>query len=74
MASVRQAMSLLDVSRPTILKWLEDGKFPNATKADGKTGDWNIPRSDIEAVRQERIDALLEEVEHLRLLSKSRYQ
>ena len=32
MASVREVMTLLDVSRPTVLKWLSDGKFPNADK------------------------------------------
>ena len=74
MASVRQAMTLLDVSRPTIQKWLDDGKFPNATKEDGKTGEWSIPREDIEVVRQERIDALKQEIAHLQSLANVSYQ
>lgn len=74
MATVRDTMTLLDVSRPTVMKWLRDGKFPNANKEDGTTGEWNIPRQDIEVVRQELIADLHSQIEHLQFLAKSKRQ
>jgi antirestriction protein len=74
MASVRDAMTLLNVSRPTVMKWLQDGKFENAAKDDGLTGEWNIPRQDIEAVRQELIADYESKIERLMELSKLSWQ
>lgn len=74
MASVRDTMALLDVSRTTVMKWLDDGRFPNAEKEDGKTGSWFIPRQDIEVVRAELIADLNAQIEHLQLLAKSTRQ
>lgn len=70
MASVREAMTLLDVSRPTVLKYLSDGKLSGAIKRDGLTGEWDIPREAIEAVRQERINALRREISKLERLAE----
>lgn len=74
MASVRDTMTLLNVSRPTVMKWLQDGKFENAAKDDGLTGEWNIPRQDIEAVRQELIADHESKIERLIELSKLSWQ
>ena len=74
MASVREAMALLDVSRPTLLKWISDGRFPNAGKAEGTTGEWSIPRKDIEAVRQELIGDLRRQIGELEKLAALDYQ
>jgi predicted DNA-binding transcriptional regulator AlpA len=71
MASVRDAMALLDVSRPTIMKWLSDDRFPNAIKEDGRTGEWNIPRTDIEEIRAELIADLKAQIQHLEVLAQS---
>lgn len=70
MASVRETMTLLDVSRPTVLKYLSDGKFPGAVKREGATGEWDIPREDVEAVRQERIITLRREISKLERLAE----
>lgn len=70
MASVRETMTLLDISRPTVLKYLERGRFPGAEKRDGVTGEWDIPRNEIEAVRQERIEALRREISKLEKLAE----
>ena len=66
MASVRQTMELLNVSRTTMLKWLAEDRFPDAVKAEGLTGGWDIPRDNVEAVRQQLIDDLQEQIEDLR--------
>ncbi len=60
--------------RPTVMKWLRDGKFPNAIKEEGTTGEWNIPRQDIEAIRQELIADLNTQIEHLQFLAQSKRQ
>jgi len=74
MASVRDTMTLLDVSRPTILRWLADGRFPNAKKESGVTGEWNIPRQDIEAIRQELVADLRRQINHLEELAAIKRQ
>jgi hypothetical protein len=74
MASVREVMTLLDVSRPTVMKWLSDGKFKNAIKDEGITGEWNIPREDVEAVRQELVTNLSGQIERLEELARLSWQ
>ena len=74
MATVRETMTLLNVSRPTVLKWLDDKRFPNATKGDGVTSSWIIPRSDIEAVRSEIIADLQREIKRLEELQGLQWQ
>lgn len=71
MASVRDTMALLDVSRATVMKWLDKERFPNAVKEDGRTGEWNIPRQDIEEIRAELIADLRAKIQHLELLAQS---
>ena len=73
-ATVRETMTLLNVSRPTVLKWLDDGRFPSAAKGDGVTSGWNIPRKDIEAVRTELISDLQRQIERLRELGELQWQ
>jgi predicted DNA-binding transcriptional regulator AlpA len=70
MASVRDVMQLLDVSRTTVLKWLADDRFPNAKKGEGVTSEWDIPREDIEAIRQDRINDLRRQISDLETLAK----
>lgn len=76
MASVRDVMTLLNVSRPTVLKWLneKENKFPNACKDDGVTGEWHIPREDVEGVRQEMIAELQRKIERLESLASLDWQ
>ena len=75
MASVREVMTLLNVSRPTVLKWLnDDSRFPNAYKEDGATGEWNIPRQDVEKVRQEIIAEHQKQIKRLESLAALDWQ
>lgn len=52
--TINQAIKCLDISRQSIMKWLADGKFPNAEK-DATFGWWLIPIDEIEAERQKLI-------------------
>lgn len=74
MASVRETMTLLNVSRQTVMRWLAEERFPGAIKEDGRTGEWNIPRQDIEAVREELIADLQAQIRTLETLAELRWQ
>lgn len=58
--TVREATRILGVSRQTLLKWLDQDRFPNAEKEDPdlKTSSWLIPAADLEKVRREWIAEL----------------
>jgi hypothetical protein len=56
------------------MKWLSDGKFKNAVKDEGITGEWNIPREDVEAVRQELVTNLSGQIERLEELARLSWQ
>ena len=46
--TLRQAATLLDVARGTIIRWAELGLLPSVTTRDGQRG---FRRSDLEAIR-----------------------
>ncbi len=52
---VNDAMRVLDVSRITIMAWLEEGKFPGSFKAEGPTAPWSLPVSEVEKIRLEKV-------------------
>lgn len=47
---INQVCECLNTSRQSIMKWLGEGKFPNANK-DSRFGWWIIPIEDVENVR-----------------------
>lgn len=42
-----EAGEVLGVSEKTIRRWCSDGRFPNARKTSGDTGEWRIPAAEI---------------------------
>lgn len=62
--TVTEAAEKLKVSRQTINTWVKAGRFPNSFEVgtDDKT---LIPASDIEAVRKEEADKLIERLDAL---------
>jgi predicted DNA-binding transcriptional regulator AlpA len=61
---LQEAMKKLDISRPTILRWIEDGVFPGAVNHGGPVG-WKIPVREVEAKRDDIVAGLQAEIEHL---------
>lgn len=47
-----EAADLLGMAQPTIARKCGAGEFPNAWKTSGESGDWRIPRSDVDAYRR----------------------
>lgn len=65
--SVSHATRILSVSRQTMMKWIDEGKFPGAEKSgDGTTDPWLIPAEEVERVRQERVAELESRIEELK--------
>lgn len=55
---VSETARILDVSRQTLMKWIDQGRFKGVEKEPGNTGVWLIPADEVERVRQERLDEL----------------
>lgn len=52
--TVREAAARLNLTKRTIFRWLEDGRFPNARKIPGRLGgEWRIPAADLDALEPE---------------------
>jgi len=52
--TINQTMACLNISRQSTMKWLTEGRFPNAEK-DQLSGWWLIPVEDIEKERQKLV-------------------
>lgn len=53
--SALKAASLLGVSGTTIIRWVEEGRFPNVLKYEGADrATIRIPQSDIDAIKQNK--------------------
>lgn len=56
----------LDVSRQTIYNWLQSGRFPNAFEVEQGDGVIKlVPASDVEVVRREEAEKLIERLARL---------
>lgn len=56
----------LVVSRQTIYNWLKSGRFPNAFEVEQGDGTITlVPASDVEVVRQEEAEQLIERLNRL---------
>lgn len=42
-----EAADVFGVSDKTIRRWCSDGRFPNARKTSGDTGEWRIPAAEV---------------------------
>lgn len=62
--TVTQAANTLDVSRQTIYNWIEQGRFPGHFVV-GDDERILIPTSDVEKVRKEEAEKLVEKLDRL---------
>ncbi len=64
--TVKDAMKVLDVSRTTMMAWLDGGRFAGARQVqDFPTAPWYIPADSVEAVRQELIADLERQIRRI---------
>ena len=64
--TVKDAMKVLDVSRTTMMAWLEGERFSGAYKlTEFTTAPWYIPADSVEAVRQELIADLERQIRRI---------
>ena len=68
--TVTQVSRTLKVTRTTVYKWYEDGRFPNATEAHEALKTILIPASDVEVVRQEEVEKFAKRIEELGVWAK----
>lgn len=73
--NVKDAMRVLDVSRTTMMEWLDSGDvFPGARKlSDSKTAPWYIPADEVEKKRLELIADLERSIEKISVPAESRF-
>lgn len=72
---ITDAMRVLDVSRTTMMEWLDSGDvFPGARKLnDSQTAPWFIPADEVESKRQELINDLERKIEKISVPAESRF-
>jgi hypothetical protein len=63
--TISDAIRVLNVSRQTMMAWLEAGMFDGAYKEDKETAPWYIPAEAVERKRQELIAALEKKIRRL---------
>jgi len=49
----KAAAKRLGVAPCTVADWCKDGRLPGARKTSGKTGEWRIPESSVQALMSE---------------------
>ena len=52
---IKDAQKVLNVSRTTMMAWIEEGRFPGAEKGENPRDPWLIPVDDVEKVRLQLI-------------------
>ena len=62
--TISELTDVLDVSRPTIYSWLQQGRFPNHFTV-GTDDRVIIPAADVDAVRREEAEKLVEKLTRL---------
>jgi excisionase family DNA binding protein len=62
--TITELTDVLDVSRPTIYSWLQQGRFPNHFTV-GTDDRVIIPAADVEAVRREEAEKLVGKLNRL---------
>ena len=50
--NLKETGAILGVSRPTLYRWLDQGRFPHAWKTTASGGGYRIPKEDIESVKK----------------------
>lgn len=71
---ITDAMRVLDVSRTTIMEWLDSGVFVGAKKlSESPTAPWYIPADEVERLRLHRIAELERQIEKISVPAESRY-
>ena len=64
--TVTQVAKMFDVTRQTIYNWIEQGRFPNIMEVgEGRGAVTIIPDSDVEVVKKEEADKLIEKLNRL---------
>lgn len=64
--TITELAQTLDVSRQTIYNWMKSGRFPNSFEVgEGDGAIVLVPASDVETVRKEEAEKLIEKLGRL---------